>query len=68
MSCVKSFAKDWFSRVVLRMLKGFRIGGAKFEGNYKSWEAAAANGVKPLVNEIPSSSMSLSTTGQLLLA
>lgn len=39
---IKSIAKDWLPPVVVRALRSARGGGIHFEGNYPTWEAAAA--------------------------
>jgi putative methyltransferase (TIGR04325 family) len=39
---VNTFAKDWLPPVVVRAIRSLRCGGIRFEGNYPTWEAAAA--------------------------
>jgi len=42
MSLIKSLAKDWLPPVILRALRQRRGGGIRFEGDYATWEEAAA--------------------------
>jgi len=39
---VKSFIKDWLPPAVMRALRSSSSGGIRFEGNYATWEEAAA--------------------------
>jgi putative methyltransferase (TIGR04325 family) len=42
MSLIKSLAKDWLPPAILRKIRHLRGGGIRFEGNYATWEEAAA--------------------------
>lgn len=42
MTLVKSLAKDWLPPIILRALRQRRGGGILFEGDYSTWEEAAA--------------------------
>lgn len=42
MSLIKSLAKDWLPPAILRAIRHRRGGGIRFEGNYATWEEAAA--------------------------
>jgi putative methyltransferase (TIGR04325 family) len=39
---IQSFAKDWLPPAVVRALRPLRSGGIRFEGDYATWEEAAA--------------------------
>jgi putative methyltransferase (TIGR04325 family) len=42
MSFIKSLMKDWLPPALLRVVRHIRSEGIRFEGNYKTWEEAAA--------------------------
>lgn len=39
---IKTFVKDWLPPVVARSIRSRRGGGVRFEGNFPTWDAAAA--------------------------
>jgi putative methyltransferase (TIGR04325 family) len=42
MSLIGSLAKDWLPAAILRRVRHLPVGGIRFEGNYATWEEAAA--------------------------
>jgi putative methyltransferase (TIGR04325 family) len=40
--CVRSILKDWLPPALVRTIRGLRSKGIRFEGDFKTWEEAAA--------------------------